>query len=226
MPPLSRNADGTWSFTVFPAKEENITFALAVDGRPVASRVLQVSGRSPFSVDTSSSLAAATLLSQGLTVNEPLDSATNTIIFTQEASVVSVPAYDVFGSTYPSDPGLKVRLTLVPLAMEAQVLSAYGLTPPAGVNATAVAAPAPQADADAAVPIAVALALAVTVVLAVALACYLPASRLACAAAHVHGQPVDGLAVPGRLYRGAARCMDAGAALGAAARAGFPEARA
>lgn len=66
----------------------------------------------------------------------------------QESSVVNVPAYDVFGSSYPSDPGLRVRLTLVPAALESEVLAAYHLPAPGG-GAAPAPSPAPAANATA-----------------------------------------------------------------------------
>jgi hypothetical protein len=134
VPPLTRSTDGTWSFTLFPSREETWTISMSVGGIAVTSRTLVVSGRSPFSVDTSRSLAAATLASQRLSVTDTLDAAASPVVFTAEAAVASVPVYDVFGALYPSDPGLRVRLSLVPAAIQGEVLARYGLTPPAGVT--------------------------------------------------------------------------------------------
>lgn len=120
-------ADGNWSLTYFPAKEQTLLFTLTIDNILVVTRTAVVSGRSPFSVDPARTLGAATLLSQAATVTEPIDSSSSSIIFMQESSIISVPVFDVFGAGFQTDPGLRVQLTLVPGGLEPSVVAGYRL---------------------------------------------------------------------------------------------------
>jgi hypothetical protein len=149
VPQLVRLSDGNWGFTYYPSTEDTVAIKMAVDGKPTGTAAtLTITGRSPLSVDASRSIGAATLQAQGLKMSEPLDTTASSVIFMQESSVATVPAYDVFGSSYPSDPGLRVRLALVPAALEAKVLSAYRLPAPGTTTSTVLAAAA-AADASA-----------------------------------------------------------------------------
>lgn len=136
VPPLIRMSDGSWAFAFYPAKEQNLTISMLVNNIVISSQPLVVLGYSPFAADTSRSLADAKLLSQGLQVTEKVDTSLSTIMFMQESSLVSVPVYDVFGASYSSDPGLKVRLTLVPATLEAWAVGSFGLTAAAAATTT------------------------------------------------------------------------------------------
>ena len=86
---------------------------MAVDGVPVGSYTLEVSGRSPFSADTVRSLAAATLVSQGLTVREPVDNTTSSVIFMQARKCSCI------GNGAARLPSWQVKRLVVPAAAAA-----------------------------------------------------------------------------------------------------------
>lgn len=99
VPPLVRQADGTWALSFVPQQHQALNISLAVDGVLAGSTLLVLTGVSPGYVAYNASLLQATLLSQGLAVSSPVASpGLSLLVYTGEASLLSFPLLDRAGS--------------------------------------------------------------------------------------------------------------------------------
>ncbi len=95
---LTRQYGGTWATAFRALRQENITAALTVAGLPAGKSTVTVAGVSPFAVNYTASLAAATLVSKGLAATDPVAAGGIMVVYVGENSYVNLGLQDLAGN--------------------------------------------------------------------------------------------------------------------------------
>jgi hypothetical protein len=97
---LTQQSDNTWVSKLVPRREETLAIVLFVDNTTSASVTVVIAGRSLALLAYNASLAAATLLSQGMAATTPVRSGGLLLSYAGEPSLLTLPLMDTGGSAY------------------------------------------------------------------------------------------------------------------------------